>query len=52
MDANQTKMMQILVDMKNIQMHGSVKPIVAEQSLAKTNDIGLMREPVLTLQHK
>jgi hypothetical protein len=48
MDANQTKMMQILVDVKNIQMHGSVKPIVAEQSLAKTNDIGLMREPVLT----
>jgi hypothetical protein len=48
MDANQTKMMQILVDMKNIQMHGSVKPIVAEQSLAKTNDIGLMCEPVLT----
>jgi hypothetical protein len=43
MDATQTKMMHILVDLKKFQLHGSVKPIVANESLAKNNDIGVAK---------
>ncbi|MCH84495.1 hypothetical protein A2U01_0005327, partial [Trifolium medium] len=47
MNATQTKMMHILVELKNSQFHGTVEPRVAGETLGKNNDVPLMLEPIV-----